>query len=147
MKKKNQKKQPRRAALVNIGGAFVATSMLPSKWITPVINAVVLPAHGQMSEVIPVRAKLSGVVDGLIATNFTVDASASSGPVGATLNFTFTVDGGCILLSQSGPQAIIQRGLIAGVCTVKVTVSDGTDSDSETIEVQVTGGPPPPPTT
>jgi len=49
----NEKKLGRREllkALAATGGAVTAASILPGKWIKPVIEAGVLPAHAQTSE-------------------------------------------------------------------------------------------------
>ena len=58
------------------------------------------------------------------------------------LSFTFEVSGNCVLLSQSGAIAVIERGLLTGDCTVTLTVSDGSNTDTVTVSSEVTGGPP-----
>lgn len=165
----------RRKTILGIVGTAGGASLLPEKWVKPVIDSVILPSHAQTSSTTttsapvtpaptttastttstttttvapdPVVAVLNGVVDGDIGTQFTVDASASTGPAGVMLSYMFSVDANCILMSQSGATAVIERGLIAGTCRVSVTVTDGATSDTATQTAQVIGGPPttPPP--
>ncbi len=119
-------------------------------WLRPVVDSVVLPAHAQTTTdtdttglpIEPVVARLSGVEEGEIGTTFNIDASASSGPDGAMLDYHFSAEGVCIVLSQSGATAVIQRLLIAGECTVSVTVSAGAQSDIASETAPVNGGPP-----
>ncbi len=162
----------RRHALIGIVSVLGSTSVLPQKWVKPVINTVILPAHAQTSATTtmtptttvtpttttspttttatptttaapePVVAVLNGVVDGPAGTTFTADASASTGPMGAMLSYTFSGSGNCTLVSQSGAMAEIMRGQF-GMCTVSVTVTDGNTSDTASASATIT--PPLPP--
>ncbi len=128
-----------------------------STWIKPVVEVVMLPAHAQTTPAqgqtnqgtgpvnSPPVARLDGVVDGLINTQFIADAGASSDPDGDSLTYVFSVSGACSLDSQSGALATINRRLISGTCTVTVVVGDGALTDSTSASAQVTGGPPGPP--
>ncbi len=147
--KGNSVKRRRSLKLVT-GGSLLGVGL--QYWVTPVVSSVVLPAHAQATpppppdpKPDPVVARLSGVNAGRIGTVFTVDASASTGPAGATLQFAFQTANDCVLVSQSGSQAVIQRKLVAGTCTVSVTVSSGAESDTAQDSAPVNGGPPPPP--
>jgi len=136
------------------GGGMIA--ILPTSWTQPVLRAVVLPTHAQTTsdptppppppeESPPLIARLNGVVNGSIGTEFTVDAGASTGSDGAVLTFNFKANHDCTFISQNGATAVIRRNLIAGTCTVEVTVSDGSRKDTDTATASVTGAPPDPP--
>lgn len=44
-------KEKRRAVLLSLlGGGAVAANALPDKWFKPVVDRIVLPAHGNVSE-------------------------------------------------------------------------------------------------
>jgi len=140
------------AGLLASGGI---AAMLPASWTQPILRTVILPAHAQTTTGLPsppppegetpVIARLNGVIDGDIGTEFTVDASASSGPDDVLLTFNFSANDACSVISQNGSTAIIRRNLIAGTCTVEVTVSGGGLQDSKSATASVTGAPPDPP--
>ena len=45
----NKKMNRRRALKIVAGGAVVATIALPSKWMRPVVESIIVPAHAQAS--------------------------------------------------------------------------------------------------
>ena len=62
MKKSNRDK--RRKFLSILGIAGVAAGSAPSQWVTPVINAVILPAHAQTSVMCVADATVGGPLIG-----------------------------------------------------------------------------------
>ena len=137
----------KRALLKVTVGAGIVGGM-PETWVKPVIQTIILPLHASTTNqiidlAIPLVARLNGVVDGAIGTEFVVDAGASTGPEGFI--FAFSSQGACSLVSQSGSTAVIRRNLIAGTCEVSVVVSAGSEVDDATASAEVSGGPPTPP--
>lgn len=64
MNQENQKHTSRRKLLAAFGVGTVATLTLPSKWKKPLVNAVVLPAHAQTSNMCMTDATIGGPLAG-----------------------------------------------------------------------------------
>lgn len=139
----------RRKLLIGALSGYVVADTLPRKWVAPVVESVVLPAHAATSVIgqpgsgaVNLNAVLNGVTSGDIGTTFAVDAVNSVIPPGETPTYQFTAVGACQVESQVGPTAIIRRLLTAGTCDVSVVVSISTGSDSDSASAPVGGGPP-----
>ena len=93
LSKNTQKEISRREllkALAATTGAVAAASMLPSQWVSPVVEAGVLPAHAQGSTVSPTATPTATVVirQTVPAYNFRVNGGGEK--VGGTDSVTFT---------------------------------------------------------
>ena len=66
--------------LVASGSAVVASTMIPGKWLKPVVEMGVLPAHAQLSGAPLAISPLTSNIDGCTGTEITFTASGGVPP-------------------------------------------------------------------